>query len=94
MLKSACEVVLQVHLDFLMPKALDGFLTKLTDVSTTNHTFRDVMYYTRMYCVCISINVNDQQPLALSLSLLSEFLLSIGKYVLCILTHVYIYMVE
>ena len=28
-----------VQQDILMPTALDGFLTKLTDVSTTNHTF-------------------------------------------------------
>ena len=69
MLKETSCVTLQVHLDFLMPKALDGFLTKLTDVSTTNHTFSDVLYYTRMYCVCRSINVSDQQSLFLSLPL-------------------------
>ena len=31
-------MILLVHLDFFMPEALDGFLTKLTDVSTTNHS--------------------------------------------------------
>ena len=36
---TASSMIHTVQQDILMPTALDGFLTKLTDVSTTNHTF-------------------------------------------------------
>ena len=39
MFYTAFKMSLAVQQDILMPTALDGFLTKLTDVSTTNHTF-------------------------------------------------------
>ena len=88
LLRATCKMVLQVHLDFLMPKALDGFLTKLTDVSTTNHTFSEVRYDKSMYRVCTTYKWITNNPW-FSLSL-SEFSLSIGKDVLCILTYILI----